>query len=297
MPTSPTSKTVDIQDADAVASLLRRAAERNLELDARTGSVVDLPAEGHLLVTGDMHDHRVNFRKALKIANLAGKPGNHLVLQELIHSERLVNGRDLSYRMLVEAASLQACFPGRVHVLMSNHELSQVRGEDISKNGNSCVEAFDHGLDFVFDEEADGVRDAIREYVESLPLAVRCENGVMVAHSLPSSRKRAHFDPTVLSRVPTEVDMAGPRGSAHLMVWGRAHAQNWADDLAAFWKVDTFVLGHQHADMGYDCVGETMLILNSDHQHGVVLPVDLSADYDRDELAGSVYPLAAMADA
>ena len=286
----------DLRDPMVVADLFNEAAEANLAFDLRRGAVIDLPDQGHMLITGDMHDHRVNFAKAVRFANLAKMPGNHLLLQELIHGERLVNGMDLSYRTAAEAAALQLQYPGRVHVLLSNHELAQINGEDIAKHGISSIDAFHAGLEYVFDDEAEAVHDAYAEWIRSLVLAVRCENGLFCAHSLPSPRKRADFDPMVLTRDLTDVDLLGPNGSAHLMVWGRNLAQGWADDLATLWNTEQFVLGHQHAEMGYELCGDTMLILASDHEHGVCLPVNLQHPYSRAELVDAILPFAAMSE-
>jgi hypothetical protein len=93
-----------------------------------------------------------------------------------------------------------------VFVLLSNHELAQVNGEDIMKHGISSVEAFDDGLDYVFDEQAEEVRAALHEYVYSYPLAVRCNNGVFCSHSLPTPRKRERFDPMVINRHLTDTN-------------------------------------------------------------------------------------------
>lgn len=281
-------------DAGTVSGVFLRAAEQNRADRAARGAVVDLGDDGHLLITGDLHDHGINFEKALRLANLANKPGNHLVLQELIHGEKLINGLDLSYRTSVKAAALQIRFPGRVHVLLSNHELAQVNGEDISKHGISSIEAFYGGLEYVFGEAADEVHEAFAAWVRSLPLAVRCANGLFIAHSLPSSRKRNVFDPMVLTRQLTAADMIGPEGSAHLMVWGRQIGQDWVNDLAKLWDTKLFVLGHQHAEMGYELQGQTLMILASDHDHGVALPISLSQSYTRAQLADAVLPFAAM---
>jgi hypothetical protein len=40
--------------------------------------------------------------------------------------------------------------------------------------------------------------------------------------------------------------------------------------------VDLFILGHQPEPMGFRQVNEQLLILSSDHEHGVFLPIDLS---------------------
>jgi hypothetical protein len=284
---------LNVQDAEAVCEVLDAAAKINHEHPLRNGSVIELPDKGKLTITGDLHDHRENLRKIIRLAELA-KPDRHLIMQETVHSERLISGKDLSYRTLVEVAQLIVRHPQQVFVLQSNHELAQVNGEDIAKYGISLIEAFNDGVEYMFGEDADYVFQALDRYVRSLPLAVRCANGVLAAHSLPSPTRRNVFDPMVLSRELTEDDLSSPTGSAYLLVWGRNLTQEWADDLAAVWGVKQFVLGHQPAEMGYEMCGETMLILASDHEHGVVLPIDLAAEYDRDALMDQVIPLAAV---
>lgn len=78
------------------------------------------------------------------------------------------------------------------------------------------------------------------------------------------------------------------------MVWGRSHTQEVADHLAAAWGVRLFVMGHQPADEGHLAEGDTMLVLASNHAHGVALPLDLSRTYTRDELVERLLPLAGV---
>ncbi len=289
-----TQRKLNLQDADMVRAAFDQAAQRNLRSPLRNGSVVELPASGRITVGGDVHDHRANFTKLVRLAELHRDPGHQLLLQEMVHGEKLVNGRDLSYRMVAEAAQLQLRADDRVHVLLSNHELAQVTGEDIAKHGVSSVESFHRGLEYVFGGDGDKVHESFEHYVKSLPLAIRCGNGVMFAHSLPSPRKRDAFDPLILNRGLTAQDLVGPGGSAYLMVWGRNLTQDWADDLATLWGAEQFVLGHQRAEMGYELIGQTMIVLASDHDHGVALQIDLSRGYTRDELIENILPLAAV---
>ena len=60
------------------------------------------------------------------------------------------------------------------------------------------------------------------------------------------------------------------------MVWGRGWTEEVVETLAAAWGVNTFILGHQHVESGVDRVGQRIVVLNSDHDHGMVIPVDLS---------------------
>ncbi|MFA9476751.1 metallophosphoesterase [Phycisphaerales bacterium AB-hyl4] len=290
---APPGSDLNLQDADVIIDLFQRAAKANLEHPDRKGAVVHLPRRGRLLMTGDLHDHGLNFQRLWKLARLHRGSDRYLVLHEVIHGPGRINGRDLSIRTLARAVALQLEYPKQVIPLMANHDLAQLGGEGISKHGVSVVDAFDQGVDFLYGDQADAVRDAMNEYIRSLPLAVRCANGVFCSHSLPSPRKIETFDKTVLDRVPTAEDVAID-GPAYHMVWGRHHNQKIADELAQAWDATVFVMGHQPADMGYDEEGETMLVLASDHEHGMALPIDLSKSYTRDELVMQLIPLASV---
>lgn len=268
-------------------ALFHGAAEAHRDCSLRRGATVHLPDAGHLTATGDLHDHGLNFQRILKLADLrtakAAADRRHLILHEVIHGEDRVNGADLSVRMLARCADLKLRFPDQFHVLQSNHELAQMRNEGITKDGVSVCEIFNDGIDFIFGGEADEVREAVNDYIRSLPLAVKCANGVMVSHSLPAPRRIEEFDKGVLDRELTDEDL-GPHGSAYDMVWGRHHNQKITEELAEAWGVTAFVVGHQPAEMGYEPVADNTLIIASDHGHGVALSIDLSRSYTRDEL-------------
>lgn len=274
-----------------VADVLEEAADANRATEGRTGSVVDLPAEGRLVMTGDLHDHATNLQRIVNYAGLDENPNHYLILHEVVHGEQFVQGHDLSIRTLARVAALKAAYPSQVLLILSNHELAQYNGSRILKGSDDVVATFDAGLEFLFDEEADEVRDAFRAYVRTLPLAVRAPNGIMCCHSLPGAKYLDQFDTEIISRELDEDDLL-TRGSAYRMVWGRNHDQSIADRLAEAWHVQQFVLGHQPAEVGYETQGETMLILASDHEQGMLLPIDLSADaYTRRQLIDALVPI------
>lgn len=283
----------DLRDADAVADLFSQAAQANLDTPGRAGAVVDLPDSGQLLLTGDLHDNATNFQRLQKLAGLESSPDNRAIFHEVIHGPDLVNGMDLSVRMLARVAALKCRFPDQVYVMQSNHELAQLRSEGLLKEGRDTVESFDEGLDFMYGGQADAVREAMNAYLVSLLLAVRCANGVFTSHSLPGNSRAKRFDPTVIDRVPTREDLA-EKGDAYYMVWGRNQNQDTLDMLAEAWGCKQFVVGHQPADMGYEPLGDRMLVLASDHSHGVALPIDLSRTYDQEQLIESIVPLASV---
>ncbi len=293
MAQDPSHHEPDLRDPDAVADLFIQAAKANLDTHGLSGSVVDLGDRGRLLMTGDLHDHTQNYQRIRKLAQLGSDSANRLILHEVIHGLDLVNGLDLSVRMLANVAALKCRFPQQVYVLQSNHELAQLRGEGILKEGRDTVGSFDEGIEFLYAGKADAVRQAMNGYIQSLPLAVRCANGVFACHSIPSNSKMRRFDPAIIDRAPAPQDLS-EKGDVYHMVWGRNQKQQTADALAKVWGCKQFVMGHQPADMGYEPQEDTMLILASNHSHGVALPIDLSRAYDQEQLIEAIVPLAAI---
>ena len=297
MPTQPFAmpgRDLDLADPAVVAKLLRETAQANRDDPARHGSTAHVDPPGRLLMTGDLHDNTRSLQRVTKLAKLGKAKTNRLVLHEIVHGPSRLNDMDLSIRTLARACSVKLAYPEQVYMLLSNHELAQRRQEHVFKDGGSDVDAFNAGLDHLFGEEAEEVHAAFDAYVDSLLLAVKCGNGVLCAHSLPSPRKVEVFDPEVLGRELTEEDYAGPDGSAYLMVWGRHQTKKVAAELAQAWGVETFLLGHQPADMGWEEKAHNIIVLASDHEHACALPVDLSESIDRDELTQHIVPLGAV---
>lgn len=288
---------LDLANAEAVADALRAGAAANRGASCRTGSIDRVEAPGRLIATGDIHDNPINFAKVVEAAGLGDEPAgdpSHLTLHEIIHPPTLVGGMDFSYRGLTRVAALKARFPEHVHTLLANHELAQVVGAGIVKNGVRVVEAFNAGVEYVFGEDADVVHDAIREFVLSMPLALRCvcpQGDVLCSHSLPAAAMMGRFDTTILSRDLTPEDYEPRTGSAYLMVWGRGYDHELLEDLTERWGVNLFILGHEHAENGYALVEPNALVLNTDHDRGVYLPLDLSNKPRLGECPGLVVPI------
>ena len=290
--------TLDLANAEAVIDALRAGASANRSASCRVGSIDRIEAPGRLIATGDIHDNPLNFAAVVEAAGLGDQPAPqpaHLTLHEIIHPPTLIGGMDFSYRGLARVAALKARFPDFVHTLLANHELAQVIGSGIVKNGVRVVDAFNAGVEYVFGEDADGVQEAIRDFVFSMPLALRCvcpQGDILCAHSLPAAANMARFDATILSRDLTEGDYQPRAGSAHFMVWGRGYDHELLEDLTERWGVNLFILGHEHAENGYALIEPNALVLNTDHEKGVYLPIDLSNKPRLSECPAMVVPVA-----
>lgn len=277
------------------ARIFREAARLNREEEHLRGSTLQLPNYGQLVATGDLHGHRRNFERLVNFCDLDNAPTRHIVLHEIIHEEpQGLAALDMSHEVLLAAAQWKIEFPEQVHFLQSNHELAQLTEQDISKGGRIVTYSFLAGLRQSYGSGSDEVADAVMEFLGTYPLAIRTANRVLMTHSLPSPHVMSRFDAGVLARRPTGADLRDG-GSAYYLVWGRHQTADQLAALAQTWDVDWFICGHQPQEFGYAVVHERMLILASDHNHGVMLPFDLRKEYDLAGLEQSIRPLASVA--
>jgi len=287
-----------MHDAREVAGVLRAGAQACLSAACREGSIDRIEAPGHLIATGDTHDNPANFRAVVEAAGLTGEFGaqeKHLTLHEIIHPEALdEHAEDTSFAGLARVAWLKSRYPELVHVLLANHELAQAMDQLIVKNGVRCVAAFNAGIERRFGAGAGAVRDAVRAFILAMPLALRarCPRGdILCAHSLPAPGVMGRFDTTILSRDLTEEDYRSRTGSAHMMTWGRGYDADQLEDLTERWGVNLFVLGHEHVEHGAKVVPPNAIVLNTDHDRGVYLPIDLEHEPTVEQAAHAVVPI------
>jgi hypothetical protein len=282
--------------ADHVIEVFNNATEENGLCPLRQNQVIYLPGEGEVWVTGDIHDHRRNLDKAIRSADLGNNSKRHLILQELIHGDRIdANGCDGSWETLYRAAELKCDHPNQVHFLLSNHDLAQIHGEGIMKGGMSVCEAFNSGLKRDFGDRSTTVSVAISEFMLSLPLGIRTGNNLFFCHSLPVDSEIANFDYSVFDRALTGADYRRRTGPVYQLIWGRGFSPNAVDQFADTLGVSIIITGHQPQDAGFAINGNRHLIIASDHNQGVLVPVDLSANYDMPKLVRQIKKYAAIA--
>lgn len=283
-----------MKDIAEAVDVLQQAADLTREDPLRQGSQLLFPNYGQLVMTGDLHGHRRNFQKLKQFCNLEQFGARHVILHELIHEEiQTLDDYDTSHELLLDAARWKCSFPDQVHFLLSNHELAQVNRHEISKNGRVVTTDFEAGVAQEYGAGADRVLEAICALILSYPVAGRTANRVFLAHSLPSPLMLPVFDPRVLARDLTPEDLS-ERGSAHMMVWGRYHTPAALTVLAELLDVDFFICGHQPQESGYAVVDDRMIILASEHNHGVFLPFDLGKPVVVEKMIAGIRPFAGV---
>jgi hypothetical protein len=275
--------------------LLNKGMEANHADRYRQGNIVCLPSHGALLVTGDLHGHRRNFERIVALADLDHHKNAHVILQEIIHGgPEDAEGGCLSYRLLFDAVAYKVKYPDRVHIIMGNHDTAFISNTDVMKNGKEMNVAMRAALDREFRHASERVKLAIRQFLFSQPLAVKCPNRIFISHSLPADRNGDKFDHRIFERQLRINDIIRP-GSAYLLTWGRSHSQHLLDKMAKALDADIFILGHQRQETGSTKAGENLIILATDHDHGCVLPIDLAKSYTVEKLLQLIIPVAAIA--
>ena len=277
-----------------IVDLLNKGIKASNADKFRRGNLIHLPADGSLIITGDIHGHRRNFERTVAFADLADNPDRHIVLQEIIHGgPEDAQGGCLSYKLLFDVVRYKLSFPDHVHVIMGNHDTAFINNSEVMKDGKEMNRAMRLALEREFQETGSDVELAIRQFLFSQPLAVRCDNKIWVSHSLPSDRYIDKFDRQILDRQLKINDVVRP-GSAYVLTWGRKHSQALLDKMAKLFDVDLFILGHQRQEQGWRQAGENLMIIASDHDHGCLLSISLAKSYTLEQLIESIVPLTSI---
>jgi hypothetical protein len=253
---------LDGPDPQRVAKIVRKAAFHLRAFPGRIGNRIDLDAD-EILIAGDLHGHIGNFRHVVAAAELAARKRRVLVLQEFVHGPgRYANGGDNSHRVLDLAASLVCQFPEQVVLLPGNHEVSELTGRQIAKDGVGLNDLFARGLDHCYGAGAEDVRAAYLELFRSMPLAVVTPNRLMAVHTLPAGKHLDDFDPGILQRHGLPLDQAERGGSLYALLWGRDVSESNSERVAKLLDVDWFVTGHITCENGFDFPNSRQLIVD-----------------------------------
>ena len=278
-----------------IIDLLNKAGQACNTDRFRSGNLIHLPAGVDLIITGDIHGHRRNFERIVTFSDLADNPDRHVVLQEIIHGgPQDPEGGCLSYKLLFDIARYKLSFPDQVHIIMGNHDTTFINDSQVMKNGKEMNQPMNLALDREFQQASADIKMAIRQFLLSQPLAVRCDNRIWLSHSLPGNLYVKKFDKQILHR-PLEISDCEKPGTAYLLTWGRRHSQDTLDKMAELFDVDTFILGHQPQPQGWSRAGNNLIILASNHNHGCLLPINLTESYTIEQLIVSIVPLTSIA--
>jgi hypothetical protein len=272
--------------ADYVMRLMAEAAKANEKDRFLRGHLVELPADGNVLVTGDLHGHVANFQRILKIADLPHHPRRHLILQEVLHS-MYDDTPDRSYQLLEDVAVLKSVYPSQVHVLLANHDLSELLDLDIMKKGRSVLHQFDAALEEAYQFNKDVVRNAYLGFLRTLPWVAATATGLFICHSIPDGRHLDLFSRDLFTRAPGPDDLAR-NSAAFRLVWGRDVSGPTAADFARRVGADLILTGHHPCREGHAQPNSHHIILDCKDARGAYLLIPLDQRFTQEQLVARI---------
>ena len=251
-------------DPRKVLATVTKATELMRRTPGRAGSVVTLEGADEVMVVGDLHGNLGAFRWVLTEAALDRNPGRHLVLQELVHeiNKNQDERPDLSHRLVDLVSALKCQHPDRVHLILGNHELSEITGRIIGKDGQALNMRFREGLRLSYGDHCDEVYKAYVGLFSALPLAVRTANRVFMCHSIPDGVYLDDLDVGVLAVDDWTPESMKRGGAVYAITWGRDTAPETVDRFAAMVDADLFITGHQPCDEGFRQANHRQLIID-----------------------------------
>jgi hypothetical protein len=243
---------------------IRRATELIRATPGRSGGIIELDRADEVMVVGDLHGNFPAFKKMLAIAALDRSPARHLVVQELIHGSHMYpdDGGDRSHQLLDVFTALKCQYPERVHHILGNHELSELTGRTIGKDGEALNAKFRRGVETAYNTSAGAVYESYRGLFAALPLALRTRNHTYVCHTIPDAIDLDGLDLDLLRRDDWPEEAMKRRGTIYALTWGRDTSPETADRFASMVGADFFITGHQPCEEGFRQANHRQIIID-----------------------------------
>jgi hypothetical protein len=255
-------------DPEKLLPIIRKATALFRSTPGRAGGIIRLDAAEEVMVVGDLHGNTPAFRKVLEVAALARHPGRHLVLQELIHGHHHYpgDGGDKSHQLVDLVSALKCQFPDRVHLILGNHELSELTGRVIIKHGKTLNEQFRVGITTAYRPHDEAIYAAYKELFAALPLAVRTPNRVFLCHTVPDPPDLDTLDLDLLAADSWPPESMKRRGTIYALTWGRNSEPETIDRFATMIDADWFITGHQPCEEGFRRANHRQIIIDGTAQ-------------------------------
>jgi hypothetical protein len=284
-------------DPRKVVATIRRATELFRNTPGRSGGVILLDDALDVMVVGDLHGNLTAFKSSLAAAALDRHPRRHLVLQELIHGPLCYpnDGGDRSHQLLDVVAALKCQYPDRVHLILGNHELSELTGRVIGKDGETLNAKFMQGVTTAYGATSVEIYDAYKSLFAALPLAVRTQNRVYICHTVPDEGDLDTLDLDLLKLDHWPETALKRRGTIYALTWGRDTSPETADRFAAMIDADFFVTGHQPCELGFRQANHRQIIIDGTNPHPCYCLFSTTAPLTIELLVSSVRPVDVLA--
>ena len=151
-------------DPKKVLTTIRRATELMRATPGRSGGIVTLETAAEVMVVGTCTAISRHSRRCWRSRPSSVNPGRHLILQELIHGPLMYpdDKGDRSHQLLDVFTALKCQYPERVHLILGNHELSELTGRSIGKDGEGLNAKFRRGVETAYGESAGEILESYK---------------------------------------------------------------------------------------------------------------------------------------
>jgi hypothetical protein len=167
----------------------------------------------------------------------------------------------MSHTLLEDVVRLILQYPGRVHFLLSNHELAEMTGYPIQKNKQMLNLMFRLGMQEVYGQDADRVRDAYIRFLQTCPLAICTASGLFITHSVPENVDSRGFDTTIFSRHIEPLEYY-EQSDIFNLVWGRDYRPENAEAFARLVGANVLLNGHEPCPQGFGTPNSRQVIID-----------------------------------
>ena len=271
---------IDSRKFTKLKSVYAMAIRANIDDKFRKGNLIELPSQGDVVITGDLHGNINNFNKIISAIDLKTHPYRHLIVQEPTHTYEATE--DLSYLLIEKIVELKSKFPNQIHTIVGNHELSEVTGKEIIKGGICYNILFREGMKKRYHKYYSVIRELMHDFMKTMPLACKAPNKIFICHSTPPLKyipfytlnyfrkgKKKKKKDTVLQEK---------------LVWGRDLTPEAADAFAKKVDSEIIIVGHTACKRGYKVPNHRHIVLDSKGIYATILHFRLNQLYTQSYL-------------
>lgn len=271
---------IDSRKFIKLKSAYTKAIRTNMEDIYRNGDLIELPAEGDVIILGDLHGNRDNFNKVVNAADLVNHPKRHLILQEPTHTYE--TKEDKSFLLIDEIAVLKSRFPNQVHIILGNHELSEITGKEILKGGICYNILFKEGMKKEYGNHYTAVREMMINFMKTMPIACITKSRIFISHSTPVAKYIPHYSLSFFRKGTG--NKKKDQVLIEKLIWGRDLSQEAADAFATRVKCETLIVGHTACKRGYQVPNSRHIVLDSKGNFATSLHFRLNKRYKQQYL-------------
>jgi hypothetical protein len=256
------------------------AIRANMEDRYRHGDLIELPAQGDVVVTGDLHGNCENFTRVLQASELDIHPDRHLIVQEPTHT--CETSEDQSFLLHEEIVAAKSKFTHQLHIILGNHELAELTGREILKGGICYNILFREGMKQEYGTYFETVQELLHDFIKTMPLACLTPHRIFISHSTPEMQYIPHYSLKFFRQGTGE--RKKDESLVEKLVWGRDLSQEAADLFAQRVECDILVVGHTACKRGYQVPNSRHIILDSKGAFATSLHFKLTHPYTQHQL-------------